>query len=109
MKLIGSNDAFKIVIARGFFSRAAGLLFKEKLKSKECLLITPCQSIHTIGMRYNIDVVFIDALGYVTDIHYEVKPFRVINASREACTVVEFFGGTLAQYQLTINKVLFIK
>lgn len=109
MKLVSGQIEFDVKIARNFFSRAFGLLFRKKLKSNECLLITPCKSIHTIGMRYNIDVVFIDAFGYITDIYCDVKPFRVINASNEASSVVEFLGGTLAQYQLCKNESLFIK
>jgi len=73
-----------------------------------CLLITPCRSVHTIGMLYNIDIVFIDAFGYITDIYYNIKPFKVITASVHACSVVEFLGGTLEQLDLSKNNHLFI-
>ena len=41
-------------------------------------------------MQYNIDVVFIDAFGYITDIYYNVQPFRIVSGSNNACSVVEF-------------------
>lgn len=109
MKLVSSQRKFEVKIARNFFSRAFGLLFKKKLSDKECLLITPCKSIHTIGMRYNIDVVFIDAFGYITDIYYDVSPFKVLSASKEACSVIEFLGGELKNEELKLNELFFIK
>ncbi len=111
MYLNNSNIKFEVFTATNFFSRAAGLLFRKKLKENQCLLISPCTSIHTIGMRYNIDIVFIDAFGYVTDIHYDVEPFRVVSSSRNACSVVEFLGGTLRKYKyiIRVNEQIFKK
>ncbi|TCB38024.1 DUF192 domain-containing protein [Acinetobacter sp. ANC 4910] len=107
MYLNQSGEKFEIVFARNFFSRAAGLLFREKLNNRQCLLITQCRSVHTIGMHYNIDVVFIDAFGHITDIYYNVKPFNVLIASPEACSVVEFLGGILESFNLSKHETLF--
>lgn len=109
MYLNHTNEIFEIIITRSFFSRASGLLFRKKLTDTQCLLITPCHSIHTIGMQYNIDVVFIDAFGYITDIYYNVQPFRIISGSNNACSVVEFLGGTLHQFNLREDDYLFMK
>ena len=108
MYLNHSSEKFEIIIAKSFLARAGGLLFRKKLTDTQCLLITPCRSIHTIGMRYNIDIVFIDSFGYITDIYYNVKPFKVITVSVHACSVVEFLGGTLEQLDLSKNNHLFI-
>lgn len=107
MYLNQSNEKFEIIVARNFFFRASGLLFREKLNNRQCLLITQCRSVHTIGMRYNIDIVFIDAFGYITDIYYSVKPFNVLIASPEACSVVEFLGGILEGFSLSKHEILF--
>ena len=108
MYLNQSGEKFEILVAKSFLARAGGLLFRKKLMPRQCLLITPCRSIHTIGMRYSIDIIFIDAFGYITDIYYDVKPFKVISASANACSVVEFLGGTLEQLDLSKNNHLFI-
>ncbi len=47
-------------IATRFTARARGLLGGPPLELDEALLIAPCSSIHTFGMRYPIDVVFLD-------------------------------------------------
>lgn len=107
MYLNQSGEKFEILVAKSFSARAGGLLFRKKLMSRQCLLITPCRSIHTIGMRYNIDVVFIDAFGYITDIYYNVKPFNIVIASPEACSVIEFLGGILDGFSLSKNEIIF--
>lgn len=108
MYLNQNSEKFEIHVANSFLGRAAGLLFRKKLAHTQCLLITPCRSIHTIGMCYTIDIVFIDAFGYITDVHYNVKPFKVITASVDTCSVVEFLGGTLEQFDLQKKVLLFI-
>lgn len=107
MYLNSTNAVFEVIFARTFISRACGLLLRKKLNYGECLLITPCSSIHTIGMRYSIDVVFIDALGYITDIYYNVPPFRIRCSSKSSCSAVEFLGGTLQDFKLNKNDLLF--
>jgi len=47
-------------IARGFFARGRGLLGRVALPEGEALVIAPCGSIHTLGMRFAIDVLFVD-------------------------------------------------
>ena len=45
-------------IADSFFTRLRGLLGTGSLLAGEGLVIRPCNSIHTFGMSYPIDVVF---------------------------------------------------
>ena len=48
--------------ARRFFDRLRGLLgASSQAYAKEALLLSDCSSIHTNGMEYPIDVMFIDA------------------------------------------------
>ncbi len=46
-------------IADNFVNRLKGLLFKNELSSSSALLITPCNSVHTLFMKFAIDVVFL--------------------------------------------------
>jgi len=43
--------------------RALGLMGLERAHAPAALLIPRCSSVHTFGMRFAIDVVFIDAAG----------------------------------------------
>ena len=42
-------------------ARRTGLLKSLPLQVGEGLLLAPCAHIHTVGMQFNIDVVFLDA------------------------------------------------
>lgn len=54
------GGSLRVRMADNFVTRALGLLVGRALESSEGLLIAPCSSIHTLGMRYAIDVVFLD-------------------------------------------------
>ena len=49
--------------AETFLSRLVGLLGTAAIAEGEGLWIVPCRSVHTLGMRYPIDVAFLDARG----------------------------------------------
>lgn len=85
--------SMRIHIARSFLQRARGLLGRAPLAADEALLIRPCSSIHTFGMRFAIDVVFIDARGCVLAVHEALGPWRVAHC-RGASAVLEMAPGT---------------
>lgn len=80
--------------AFGWWSRLRGLLFRRPLAAdgSEALLIRPCNSIHTVGMRYALDVVFLDRGGTVLRVSEGVRPWRA-RIARGAHAVVELHHG----------------
>ena len=89
----------RVRIAEHFLARALGLLVGAPLEATEGLLIAPCASIHTIGMRYLIDVVFLDREARVMRVCPEVAAGRARFAPG-ARGVLELRGGTAAHYGL---------
>lgn len=65
-----------IRVARTWWQRAVGLLATPALHRGQGLWIAPCGSVHTVGMRYPIDVVFVDASGTVRKLVRRLRPFR---------------------------------
>lgn len=59
------------------------------------LLLAPCSSIHTLGMRAAIDVVFLDADLRVLRVVDSLPPWRFATA-RGARAVLELPAGTTA-------------
>jgi len=57
-KTLVANNA---EIADTFFFRMMGLLNRKSLKPQEALIITQCQSIHMLFMKFPIDVIFISS------------------------------------------------
>jgi uncharacterized protein len=56
--------------------RRIGLLKSPKLQMGEGLLLAPCEHIHTVGMPFNIDVVFLDQFNNVLKIGLDISPGR---------------------------------
>lgn len=79
------------------WTRLRGLLLRKPLRrdGAEALLITPCGSVHTLGMRYPLDLVFLDRDSRVCGWKTDLAPWRMA-ACRRAKTTVELHAGALA-------------
>jgi len=67
-----------IPIANDFRTRLRGLAFRDRERAGPGLLIPRCASIHTFGMRFPLDVYFLDAKGAVLSIRRAVPPRRIL-------------------------------
>jgi len=88
-----------------FFERMCGLLTKPALTENEGLLIVPCSSVHTFGMRYAIDLVFIDKQMVIVKTVSSLKPWRM-SASRTSKMVLELSANSIERLQLNIGQKL---
>ena len=86
----------KVRTASTFLSRLVGLLGTAAIADGEGLWIVPCRSVHTLGMRYPIDVAFLDARGIVVGILEGLPPNRVGRVFRDARGALELRSGILA-------------
>lgn len=68
--------AEKVQVAETMADRIKGLLGTSQLPIGCGLLLIPCRSIHTIGMVYAIDVLFLDAGYNVLKVVGDLKPMR---------------------------------
>lgn len=83
-------------MAEGWWGRARGLLGRRGLAAGHGLLLKPCDAIHTLGMRFPIDVVFLDAQNRVVRIHRHVPPHRLlIRGGPGAVAALELPAGTV--------------
>lgn len=80
-----------IQIAAGFWSRLLGLMFKKQINYGLWLL--PCRSIHTFGMRFSIDVVYLDVWGEVVGWRCALRPNRMLFAPKQTFSIVEYPAG----------------
>ncbi|MEZ4508418.1 MAG: DUF192 domain-containing protein [Eubacteriales bacterium] len=78
--------------AKGYFQRLRGLLGRT-IKEGGGLLLTPCGSIHTFGMRYDIDAVYLDRTGVVLRVDEALKPGKAWPGERKAYRVLELASG----------------
>jgi uncharacterized membrane protein (UPF0127 family) len=76
-------------------SRLLGLALLRSGRAGEGLLIPGCRSVHTFGMRFPIDVVFLDGARSPLDVARAVPPNRVVG-DRRAAAVLELPAGAAA-------------
>lgn len=97
---------YKSFVADTYFRRLKGLLGRPTLAADEGLLITPCRSIHTIGMYFAIDVVFLSADGQVVAIEEGMVPFRVGKYHRNAEMALELAAGRVREMGVEVGDQL---
>lgn len=78
-------------VAKGPLARLRGLSLLEPEAAGPGLLIPRCRSVHTLGMRFPIDVVFLDRQGVCLSVRRRVGPGRVVS-DRRAESVLESVG-----------------
>jgi uncharacterized membrane protein (UPF0127 family) len=63
--------------ADSFWARGKGLMFERTLPDGGGLLIDPCGSIHMFGMRFALDVVYVNKQDRVVRAQEQIKPWRI--------------------------------
>jgi uncharacterized membrane protein (UPF0127 family) len=82
--------------------RMRGLLGRPPLLAGEGLWIESCNLIHTVGMSYPIDLVFLNAQGCVLKSMSNVPPLRCYGAFGAKSTV-ELLAGALVNLQICVG------
>lgn len=86
----------RLEMARSFWKQTVGLLGRRGLPADGGIWLEPCNSIHTIGMQFTIDVLFLDASGALVHAASSVRPWRICWPVWRARVVVEIPEGTIA-------------
>ena len=81
-------------IADTSVKRRTGLLKHQELRPGDGLWIAPCEAVHTFGMKFPIDLVFLSKRRKVRKIRHAV-PQRRIAMDLLAHSVLELPAGTL--------------
>ena len=76
--------------------RRRGLLGRDTLASGEALWIVPCEGVHTWGMKFPIDVLYLDRKKRVRKIRKVMKPWR-LSFCLLAHSVLELRAGVIDQ------------
>ncbi len=89
--------ATEVVVADTYLRRLVGLLGKTKRWARpgRGLWITPSHGVHTIGMLFPLDLIFLDQEKQVVAIEEHVRPFRISNVSLKADSVLELPAHTV--------------
>lgn len=97
-----SQTAF---IARSFFSRLLGLMFRKSIAEDEALVFYHAPSIHTFFMRFPIDIVFLDKNMRVMKIYPALKPWKLAICLHSLLTL-EFPPHKVSQTTTKVGDIL---
>ena len=87
----------EVHVATGFRARLLGLACLDLTEAGSGLLIPRCSSIHTFGMRFSLDLYFLDGEGVAIDERRRVPRGQVVRC-RRAAAVVELPSFPGSQY-----------
>lgn len=90
----GTELANSALLADKGETRRKGLLGRECLAEGEGLWIVPCEGVHTVGMKFPIDLAYLDRRHLIKKIKCAVKPWR-LSVCLSAHSVLELPSGTL--------------
>ena len=92
--------------ASGRRDRRRGLLGRTGIDG--ALVLRPCRQVHSIGMRFPIDVAFCDRDGVVLHLA-TLRPGRVSRPVLRAAWVVEAEAGAFARWGLRVGDVVEVR
>ena len=98
-------DAVEVALSRK--ARRKGLLGRTGLAPFSALVLAPCAAVHTMFMRFPIDVIFVDKAGRAVHIGPGLAPWRAAMA-RVAHAVIELPAGTLASREVAVGDALYL-
>ena len=96
----------RIAVADTSRSRMVGLLGESGLDAGTGLLIIPSQAVHTVGMRFPIDLVFVNKHGGVVHVQPSLVPYRISGLHWRARCVIELPAGAIAESCTSVGDEL---
>jgi uncharacterized membrane protein (UPF0127 family) len=90
------DGGVRVAVADRPSARLAGLAGLRALPPLTGLLIPDCRSIHTYGMRFALDLIWLTGDGSILDVTGAVPPGRVVSL-RHASAVAEAHAGSGAR------------
>lgn len=88
------NKSITIFSTENVFERTGGLLKLPSLKENQGLLIKKCNSVHTFGMKYSLDIVYLNRHLKVVKLVENMKPKRMSLCLRAKHTL-EMLAGEI--------------
>lgn len=104
--VIPGGRRLRVVDARSPWRRLHGLLGRRGLGPDEGCLLRPCRAIHTLGLRFPIDVVWLDEELRVLRVDEAVPPGWHARRCPRAYAALELAAGAARALGLTPGSAL---
>ena len=93
-------------VADNLRARRVGLLGKSTTET--ALVIEPCSWVHTLGMRFALDVAYVDRDGVVVKVSH-LSPWRVGTPVRGSKFVIEAASGSFERWGLRVGSPIEVR
>src|SRR5262249_48061228 len=95
-----------IRVAETGLTRIVGLLGERELSRGDGLVIVPSQGVHTLGMRFPIDIAVLDGQWRVIATRRAMRPFRMTRVFWNAAAVLELPAGMLESTSTCVGDTI---
>lgn len=99
--VVGGRDVASAELADTYLRRLRGLLGRRRLP--EALLLTPCSSVHGLGMLRSVEVALLAEDGTVLGTRV-LRPFAVTAPRRDVTAVLEAPLGSFERWGLVVGS-----
>ena len=80
----------KVKTVSTYYGRMRGLLGTSQHQLDfDAMHLVPCKGVHTFGMKYSLDLAFLDSQGKVIALRRDVPPNKVCNSPKGTHSVLE--------------------
>lgn len=104
MKLIYDDKEINIIECKSFYSRLKGFMFQKNITY--ALLFNKCNSIHTIFMKSNIDVIMCDNNNNIKYYFNNLGKNKIILPKKDVYKTIEL---PVDYFDIKVNKNIVIK
>ncbi|MGA2389945.1 MAG: DUF192 domain-containing protein [Candidatus Sulfotelmatobacter sp.] len=103
--------ATELAVAQTHWSRLRGLLgvSEDDFRNGRGLWIQPCRGVHTLAMRFPIDVIYLDREFTVVHLEPNLQPWRFSPVRLQAASVLELPRNTVAHTETARGDRIQIK
>ena len=100
--------SLNVAIADNTVSRLRGLIGKLRLRVDEGVWIVPSHGIHTIGVLFSLDLIYLDESNRVVELVEHFSPFRISPWRSQSASVLELPTHTIYSSQTQPGDQLLI-
>ena len=108
MKILKNNEIIcdNAILANTPLRRLIGLLSRKSFNDIDGLLLSPCSQIHSIGMRFEFDAVYLDNTYRIVALYKNIKKNRILPYNIAVKNILELPLGTIKLKKMEIGDVL---
>lgn len=100
--------SLNVCAADTHFARLRGLVGRFRLKSDEGIWVIPSQGVHSIGVLFSMDLIYLDTDNRVVELVESFGTFRIGPIRKNCASVLELSTRTIYSSQTQVGDKLLI-